>query len=83
MLTPALSRVKFYVDDQTPATTTNGTIPATILSCSATLKVGEFGGVLPRNWNGDIGEIALYDSALSDADREAVRDYLNNRWATY
>ena len=33
--------------------------------------------------SGDLAEVLIYDSALSDANREAVRDYLNAKWAVY
>lgn len=32
-------------------------------------------------WDGDIAEIIIYDSALSDTDREAVENYLMTKWA--
>jgi hypothetical protein len=35
------------------------------------------------HWVGDIGELLIYSQYLSDADREAVRDYLNAKWAVY
>ena len=31
--------------------------------------------------NGDIAEIIIYNSALSDADRSAVESYLMTKWA--
>lgn len=31
-------------------------------------------------WRGSVGEILVYDSALSDTDRLAVEQYLNKRW---
>ncbi len=40
------------------------------------------GQSFPNNYfNGDIGEILVYNAALSDADRQAVDAYLNGKWA--
>jgi hypothetical protein len=36
-------------------------------------------GVDPR-FRGDIAEVIVYDTALSDSDRAAVDTYLTNRW---
>lgn len=33
-----------------------------------------------RNWRGDYAEIILYDTALTDSDRQAVESYLNNKY---
>jgi hypothetical protein len=33
-------------------------------------------------WNGDFGEILVYDAALSNADVNRVRAYLKARWGT-
>jgi hypothetical protein len=33
--------------------------------------------------NGDIAEILVYNSALSDADRQAIEDYLDNKYNVY
>lgn len=34
-------------------------------------------------WDGIIGEVIWYNSALGTTDRESVRDYLNSKWAVY
>lgn len=34
-------------------------------------------------FQGDIGELLIYNTALSDADRQSVESYLNARWAVY
>ena len=34
-------------------------------------------------WDGDIAELLIYNSYLSDTNRESVRDYLNTKWAVY
>ena len=31
----------------------------------------------------DIGEVLVYDSALSSADRGNVQDYFNTKWSVY
>jgi Concanavalin A-like lectin/glucanases superfamily len=38
------------------------------------------GGEFSDPLNGDIGEVVLYDSVLSPADRQAVEDYLAAKW---
>ena len=37
-----------------------------------------FGG--KYNWDGEIGELLVYDKALSDADIQKVEDFLMNKW---
>lgn len=34
-------------------------------------------------WNGDLAEVVIYSSALSDADRVTVRDYLNTKYVIF
>jgi hypothetical protein len=79
------NRVKIYSNGgAAEATSTNGTIPTTLTSSTSKLLVGSGqGGISTWNYDGDMGEIILYNSALSDANRESVRNYLNNRWAIY
>jgi hypothetical protein len=43
-----------------------------------TLKLGSTSGIW--FWNGDMAEILVYDSALSEGDRGDVRDYLRDKW---
>jgi fibronectin-binding autotransporter adhesin len=39
------------------------------------------GGLYPGEWsNGSIGELLVYNSVLSSADRAAVESYLNSKW---
>ena len=34
----------------------------------------------PEYWAGDIGEVLIYNGALSDADRQAVESYSDSKW---
>ena len=77
------SRVKFYRNTTLLSTSVSGTIPTTLTSCTADFRVGSFGGSLTRYFTGDIGEIIIYDSALSGGNRASVESYLNSRWAIY
>jgi hypothetical protein len=54
--------------------------PNDSFSTSTTLTIGER-STNSGFWNGDFAEILVYDSALSDTDRESVRDYLIDKWA--
>lgn len=36
-----------------------------------------------RYWQGDVFEILVYDTALSDTNRNKVEDYLNSKWALF
>lgn len=35
-----------------------------------------------NDFNGDVAEIIIYDTSLSDSDREDVEDYLRTKWGT-
>lgn len=69
-------RVKFYKNGTITSLSTSGTLSTSLTSCTATLKVGKFGGTLPRVYAGDFAEIFIFDSALGTTDRESVEDYL-------
>ncbi len=75
-----VDRVKIYVNGIETGYITTGTLNTSLTSCSATLKIGAFGGALTRNYNGDMGEIVLYNSALGSTDRTNVRNYLKAHW---
>ena len=73
-----------YFDDggiATPTATSN--TGATLNTSSSTLFIGRYNISFFGLLNGDLAEVLVYDSALSDVDREAVRDYLNAKWAVY
>lgn len=74
------NRIKTYRNGTALTTGTQGTIGTSLQSVSSTLKIGQFGGALTRNFNGDFGEILLYNAALSDGDRQLVENYLIDKW---
>lgn len=41
--------------------------------------IGSIGWV-NREWNGDIGEIIVYDRVLANAERQIMEQYLGNKW---
>mgnify|MGYP001615743132 FL=1 len=45
----------------------------------------DIGGASAYNWfrTWDVGEVIIYDSAVSDANRISVENYLNTKWAVY
>jgi hypothetical protein len=69
------SNRRFYKDNGSAVTGTAST---------RTAKIRDVGfGAGSFHWNGDLAEILIYDSYLSDSNRESVRDYLNKKWAIY
>ena len=65
------------------STNSPGGSPQTVSTASSTddLTVGRAPSGESDFLNGDIAEIIIYDSALSDTDREAVENYLLAKWA--
>ena len=53
---------------------------ATEDSLVADAQIGGFNKETTNNWKGQIGEIIVYNSALSDADRKQVEQYLADKW---
>jgi hypothetical protein len=79
----AADRVKFYVNGVLQTNSASGTLPTSLTTCTADFRVGQFGGALTRNYNGDFGEILVYNSALGSTNRGLVETYLNAKWAVY
>ena len=65
------------------AATTNNTATGAVSTANsqADLTIGNVAASFSLFLNGDIAEIIIYDSALSDTDREAVENYLLAKWA--
>jgi hypothetical protein len=56
--------------------------PADAYSTATNMRVGARGDGTQRFWNGDVAEVVVYDTALSDTDREDVYDALFLKWFT-
>jgi hypothetical protein len=61
--------------------TLTGSVPATIGNSGADLAVGADG--FSGFFGGHIAEIAVYDVAISDADRDALEDYFESRYTLF
>jgi hypothetical protein len=57
----------------------SGQITATIADGATALKIGSRDDLVTK-MKGDLAELLIYDSALSDTDRNAIFDYLKNRY---
>ena len=71
----AFVKAKFYKNSNLLSTTLVGTIPQTLPNCAASLKVGKYGGVATRYYDGDITEVLIYNNALIDFSRNQVEKY--------
>jgi hypothetical protein len=58
-----------------------GTIPSILPNCSASLKVGKYGGVATRYFDGDITEVLIYNSSLLNTSKDLVENYLRYKYA--
>ena len=79
------NRVKIYKNGSATTTGPDGgsTIATTLTSATADLRLGQFGGSLTRNFNGDMAEVIIYNSALGSTDRGNVESYLRTKWNVY
>jgi hypothetical protein len=78
-------RVKMFENSLLKSITSTYTIPSTTGSpTTPTLAIGAYISFL-GNWylSGSIAEILIFPTALSDANRQAVEQYLNAKWAIY
>jgi hypothetical protein len=68
--------------DFSPLTTTKliAGVDSTPLS-KTSINIGNDPAAGSRFWNGDVLEVIIYDTALSDANRIRVQDYLIAKWA--
>jgi hypothetical protein len=71
----------FYKNTNLLQSTIVGTIPSVLPNCSASLKVGKYGGVATRYFDGDITEVLIYNSSLVNASKDLVESYLRYKYA--
>ena len=75
------SKVKYYKNFLGLNISTVAPIPSLIPNSSATLKIAKWGGILTRYYQGDIGEILIYNTELSLANKTLVDNYLRYKYA--
>ncbi len=75
------NKVKFYKNTGLLNSSLYNSMPSVLPNSTATLKIGKFGGLLERNYQGDIGEILIYNNELSVNDRSLVDNYLRYKYA--
>jgi hypothetical protein len=66
-------RLKVYVDGQEKTLSFAGTIPSFLQNSSASVKIGKFGGILGRYFNGTMDDVRIYDRALT---AEEIRELI-------
>jgi PKD repeat protein len=75
------SKVKYFKNFNSLLTSTVAPIPSVIPNSSATLKIAKWGGILTRYYQGDIGEILIYNNELSPSNKNLVDSYLRYKYA--
>lgn len=74
-------KVKFFKNFNLLTSTTENIIPSILPNSTATLKIGKYGGVATRYYQGDIGEILIFNNELSLPNKSLVDSYLRYRYA--
>lgn len=74
------SYVNGYKDGVESARTVILSNATSILTTTYSVAVGRYGGYAGYYANADIAEIIVYDTALSDTDREKVEEYLADKY---
>jgi hypothetical protein len=74
-------RVSILINKADQGATNSDTNPASTSNSTYDLHIGSAAGRTEGVfWEGDIAEVIIYDSALSDTDRGKVEDYLLAKW---
>lgn len=74
------SRYFVFTNKTKGSVATNDFSNETFTSTLNTLGASYYNGSYSGNFQGDICEVVIYNTALSDTDREAVEDYLIAKW---
>lgn len=75
------NKVKFFKNNGLLNSSTVNSIPSVLPNSTATLKIGKYGGIATRYYQGDIGEILIYNTELSPSNRTLVDKYLRYKYA--
>ena len=74
-------KVKYFKNTNALSTSTFNALPSVLPNSTATLKIGKYGGIATRYYQGDIGEILIYNTELSLANKTLVDNYLRYKYA--
>lgn len=74
------NKIKFFKNFVQLSTNDVGPIPSSLPNCSATLKIGKYGGTADRYYQGDIGEIILFDRVLNATERTQINQYYRYKY---
>jgi len=75
------NKVKYYKNSTSLNTSIVNAIPSVLPNSTASLKIGKFGGIITRYYQGDIGEILIYNNELSLPNKSLVDSYLRYKYA--
>jgi prepilin-type N-terminal cleavage/methylation domain-containing protein len=72
-------KMAIYKDGVSVITTASGKSP-TIAAAAGTLDIARFTAPSTAYWQGNVSEIIIYNTNLSDTERQAVENYLGLKW---
>ena len=76
------NRLRTWIDGSQQTLSFTGTVPATLDAGNGHTVGGQTGGGGGYDWSGDVCEVIVYGSALSDANRQLLESYLRTKWGT-
>jgi PKD repeat protein len=75
------NKVRYFKNNSLLTSTVVNTIPSSLPNSSATLKIGKYGGIATRYYQGHIGEVLIYDRALDSIERATLMEYYRYKYA--